>query len=160
MEEPKRNKSVSSKVTEQEYSQLKALAEASGLNLSEWCREALLSKLEAHPAEYNEQTILAELLGLRAILLNLLYRLSKGQPISGEEMRKVIDRADAQKSAKAQARLKARDNSTLLRTSPCSLQNAERRQDNGEPMGTEGQPGMAERQAGFDTHGADDGRRR
>jgi hypothetical protein len=62
-----RNKSIGTKVSDEEYGELEKLAEARGLTLSEWFRELVLAEMIAHPAE---QTILAEVLALRAIVLN------------------------------------------------------------------------------------------
>jgi RHS repeat-associated protein len=62
-----RNKSIGTKVSDEELSQLEKLAEARGLTLSEWLRELALAELIAHPAE---QIILAEILALRMLYLN------------------------------------------------------------------------------------------
>jgi hypothetical protein len=89
-----------------EYAQLEALASARGQTLSEWVRSVLLQQLAApngHDAA--EQTLLAEVVGLRTILLNLFFKLANGERITAEEMRAVIERADADKLKKAQARL-------------------------------------------------------
>lgn len=69
-----RNKSIGTKVSDEEYAQLEKLAEARGLTLSEWFRELALAELIAHPAE---QTILAEVLAARTILLNALYAIGR-----------------------------------------------------------------------------------
>ena len=95
-----RTKSISTKVTDEEYAQMEALA--GGQTISEWARDVLLK-----PAKPNvgEHTILAEVLALRTILLNALYRLSQGETLSGEEMQRLIERADQDKLRKAQERL-------------------------------------------------------
>jgi hypothetical protein len=97
-----RNKSIGTKVSDEEYTALEKLAEARGLTLSEWFRELVLAELIAHPAE---QIIVAEMLGLREILLNLLWHIVQGEKISEQEMREIIAQADAGKSKKAQERL-------------------------------------------------------
>jgi hypothetical protein len=61
-----RNKSIGTRVSDEEYAALEKLAEARGLTLSEWVREVLLEELIAHPAE---QVIVAEVLGLREMRL-------------------------------------------------------------------------------------------
>ena len=41
-----RTRSAGAKVTDEEYAQLEALAQARGVTLGEWCRDILLSQLE------------------------------------------------------------------------------------------------------------------
>jgi hypothetical protein len=48
---------------------------------------------------------MAELVALRAILLNVLFKLAKGQTLTAQEMRGLIDRADSDKLKKARERL-------------------------------------------------------
>jgi len=97
-----RNKSISSKVTEEEYSRLEALAETMGLSMSEWVRAILMERLERTTGNAREEALLAELLGLRTILLNVLFKVAKGERMTGEEMQAVIERADAGKRERAQ----------------------------------------------------------
>jgi len=42
---------------------------------------------------------------LRAILLNVLFKQANGQPLTAEEMQRLIDRADSDKLRKARERL-------------------------------------------------------
>ena len=103
---PLRTKSLGTKVSDGEYARLEALASARGQSISELIRSVLLEEIAApngHDAA--EQTLLAEVVGLRTILLNLFYKLANGERITAEEMRAVIERADADKLKKAQARL-------------------------------------------------------
>ena len=97
-----RNKSISSKVTGEEYSRLEALAETMGLSMSEWVRTILMERLERTTGKAREEALLAELLGLRTILLNVLFKVAKGERMTGEEMQAVIERADAGKKERAQ----------------------------------------------------------
>ncbi len=96
------NKSIGTRVSEEEYAALEELAEARGLTLGEWLRELALSELIERPAE---QVIVAEVLALRTILLNALCAIANGQPIPDEEMRQLIARADAEKARRAKERL-------------------------------------------------------
>ena len=97
-----RNKSIGTKVSDDEYAGLEKLAEARGLTLGEWLRELVLAELIAHPAE---QTILAEVLAVRTILLNALYAIGRDNGLTEEKMRSLIERADAEKLQKAQKAL-------------------------------------------------------
>jgi len=95
-----RTKSISTKVTEEEYAQFEALA--GDQTISEWVRDALLKAAKPSPAE---QTIVAELLALRMILMNILFTIANREPLTSTAMDDIIERADAGKSAKALERL-------------------------------------------------------
>jgi len=95
-----RAKSISTKVTEEEYAQFEALA--GGQTISEWARDVLL---KATKPNAGEQTVLAEVLALRTILLNVHFAVSQGQTLTAEDMRQLIERADQNKLSKAQERL-------------------------------------------------------
>jgi len=96
-----RTRSAGAKVTEEEYTQLEALAQTCGLTVGEWCRDVLLAQLAPSSATLPEKAILAELLGLRMIVINLLRALGTGEPLTAEKIKAVIDFADREKSATA-----------------------------------------------------------
>jgi len=95
-----RTKSISTKVTDEEYAQFEALA--SGQTISEWARDVLLNATKPNAPE---QTVLAEVLALRTILLNIHFAVSQGQTLNVQEMQQLIERADQNKLSKAQERL-------------------------------------------------------
>jgi hypothetical protein len=95
-----RTKSISTKVTDEEYAQFEALA--SEQTISEWARDVLLNATKPNAGE---QTVLAELLALRTILLNMHFAVSQGQTLTAEEMQQLIERADQNKLSKARQRL-------------------------------------------------------
>ncbi len=95
-----RTKSVSTKVTDEEYAQFEVLAGEQ--TISEWVRDVLL---KATKPNAGDQTVLAEVLALRTILLNLHFAVSQGQTLTGEEIRQLIERADQNKLSKARQRL-------------------------------------------------------
>jgi hypothetical protein len=92
-----RTKSISTKVTDEEYAQFEALA--GDQTISEWARDILL---KATKPNAGEQTVLAEVLALRTILLNIHFAVSQGQTLTAEEMQQLIKRADQNKLSKAQ----------------------------------------------------------
>jgi hypothetical protein len=92
-----RTRSAGAKVTDQEYAQLEALAQARGLTMGEWCREVLLQQLAPTAASLPEKVILTEVLGLRMIMINLLRALGSGEPLTTEKTQTVIDWADREK---------------------------------------------------------------
>jgi hypothetical protein len=104
---PLRNRSLGTKLTEVEYASVETAALRAGIGLSEWCRRAVLEHAECEPSDDLENILLAELLSLRAVLLNVLFRLSRGEPVSEEEMRRLIERADRDKHKRATAVLSA-----------------------------------------------------
>jgi hypothetical protein len=95
-----RTKSISTKVTDEEYAQFEA--SAGEQTISEWAREVLL---KATKPNASEQTVLAEVLALRTILLNVHFAVSQGRTLTDEEMHQLIERADQNKSSKARQRL-------------------------------------------------------
>src|SRR5260370_3095865 len=95
-----RTKSVSTKVSDEEYAQFEALAGEQ--TISEWARDVLL---KATKPNAGEQTVLAEVLALRTILLNIHFAISQGQTLTVEEMQQLIQRADQNKLSKAPQRL-------------------------------------------------------
>jgi hypothetical protein len=104
-----RRKSIGTKVSEEEYARLEELA--GGRAMSEWAREVLLRELDGRQARPADETVLAEVLALRTILLNLHFAVAKGEAITAEGMQAIIDRADASKERKASERLAAKPSS-------------------------------------------------
>ncbi|MGA3197054.1 MAG: hypothetical protein ABSD39_18820 [Terriglobales bacterium] len=107
---PLRTKTLGTKVSEEEFAQLEAAASERGLTLSEWCRETLLASVNGQGEKSadsgrTDQALMAELVALRAILLNVLFKLANGEKPTAEEMQRLIDRADSDKLKKARERL-------------------------------------------------------
>lgn len=94
-----RTKSISTKVTDDEYTQFEALAGEQ--TISEWTRNVLL---DATKPNAHVQTVLAEVLALRTILLNIHFAVSQGQTLTADEMQQLIERADRDKLSKARQR--------------------------------------------------------
>jgi hypothetical protein len=107
---PLRTKSIGFKVSEEEYAQLETAAQAEGRTLGEWCREVVLENASGQetkptgPGGAEAQALMAELVALRAILLNVLFKLANGEKPTAEEMQRLIDRADSDKLKKARER--------------------------------------------------------
>ena len=80
-----RTKSISTKVTEEEYTQFEALAGEQ--TISEWARDALMRAAKPSPAE---QTIMAEVLALRMILVNILAIIANREPLTDTNMDDII----------------------------------------------------------------------
>ena len=106
-----RNRTVGCKMTDSEYERLAAVAEGDGMTLGEWVREVLLERADGRKPSVIEETLLAEVLALRTILLNLHFTVAKGEAITAEGMQEIIERADAGKTKKAAERLAAKPRS-------------------------------------------------
>jgi hypothetical protein len=107
---PLRTKSIGFKVSEEEYAQLEEAARAGGFTLGEWCRQVVLEDASGEEIKptgtgAEAQALMAELVALRAILLNVLFKLANGEKPTAEEMQRLIDRADSDKLKKARERL-------------------------------------------------------
>jgi hypothetical protein len=100
---PLRTKSVSTKVSEEEFAVLEARARARKLTLSEWVRAELLEPDDGAA----DEVLLGEVLALRTILMNLLFSIGKGEPTTPEQMQALIERADKDKMRRAMERLTA-----------------------------------------------------
>jgi hypothetical protein len=105
-----RNRTVGSKVTESEYARLLGMAEHRGVTLGEWCREVLLARANGSQevtATAAEQALLAEVVALRTILLNALYKLAPQEDLTDRDLDRLIERADKDRFQRARQRLAA-----------------------------------------------------
>ncbi|PYU25975.1 MAG: hypothetical protein DMG30_03630 [Acidobacteria bacterium] len=106
-----RTRSVGARLTAAEYASLERQAEASGQSLSEWCREVMLASVNGQAPKNRQsvgtevQAVMAEIVALRTILLNVIYKQANGESLTAEEMQRLIERADADKLKKAADRL-------------------------------------------------------
>ena len=78
---PLRTKSIGFKVSEEEYAQLETSAQADGRTLGGWCREAILRGGASHAAH---DPALAEIIGVRLLLVNVLGPLAAGEKMTAE----------------------------------------------------------------------------
>ena len=85
---PLRTKSIGFKVSEEEYARLETAAQTSGQTLGEWCREAILR--EMRDPEMHDPA-LAEIVGVRLLLVNVLRPLATGERLAPEAFDKMLD---------------------------------------------------------------------
>ncbi|ACO34279.1 MULTISPECIES: hypothetical protein [Acidobacterium] len=83
-----RNTTRCLKLTEEEARLLDDVATAKGLARSEWMRDVILRELRSEPAS---DPSLAEILGVRLLLVNVLRPLAAGQSMSIEAFDKLLD---------------------------------------------------------------------
>jgi hypothetical protein len=87
---PLRTKSIGFKVSEEEYALLETAAQADGRTLGEWCREAILRGGSASDAERHDPA-LAEIIGVRLLLVNVLGPLAAGEKMTPERFNQLLD---------------------------------------------------------------------
>jgi hypothetical protein len=83
-----RNATVCLKLTQQEVRLLDQIATAKGMARSEWMRDVILRELRGDSA--NDPS-LAEILGVRLLLVNVLRPLAAGQRLTPEAFDKLLD---------------------------------------------------------------------
>ena len=93
-----RNATVCLKLTQQEVKLLDQLATAKGAARSEWMRDVILRELRG--ASANDPS-LAEILGVRLLLVNVLRPLAAGQRLTPEAFDKLLDEISEAKHALA-----------------------------------------------------------
>jgi hypothetical protein len=101
MKTPSRTRSVGTKVSAEEYTQLEACARDGQLSISEWSRQTLLAAANVVQGSPGEKAILAEVIGLRTIVANLIYAFTSEGKVTADQMRAFIERADGTKSKRA-----------------------------------------------------------
>jgi hypothetical protein len=101
-----RGRSIATRLTDAEYSEVESAAVGAGKKVAEWLREVALA--QARKAEgYTDPILLAEVLGMRGLMLNLFAKASEG-PLSAEDLRKLSTYADSVKDRKAEELLTQR----------------------------------------------------
>lgn len=96
-----RSKSIATRLTEAEFSEVEAAANSAGKKVAEWLREAALTQARTGGNAPTDPVLLAEILALRDLVLNLFAVASKG-PLSEETLRKISAYADSIKGQKAE----------------------------------------------------------
>ena len=93
-----RNTTVCLKLTQQEVQLLDQIATAKNMARSEWMRDVILRELRGDSA--NDPS-LAEILGVRLLLVNVLRPLAAGQRLTPEAFDKLLDEISEAKHALA-----------------------------------------------------------
>jgi hypothetical protein len=93
-------KSIATRLTEAEFDEIEAAASKEGKKVSEWLRDKALASVRAPDEEQTDTVLLAEIMGMRDLMLNLFAQASKG-PLSSEDMRKISAYADSIEEQKA-----------------------------------------------------------
>jgi hypothetical protein len=89
-----RTQSVGTKLTPQEEADVLSAAEDDGMVPSEWVRDLIMRELRTSSTA---DAMLAEVLGVRLLLVNVLRPLASGQKLSAEAFDKLLDDIGATK---------------------------------------------------------------
>ena len=101
--EAARGRSIATRLTDAEFGEVEAAAAIAGKKVGEWLREAALTQARGtHHDEQTDQILLAEMMGMRSLMLNLFARASEG-PLTTEDLRKMSAYSDSIKEQRAQA---------------------------------------------------------
>jgi len=99
--ETARARSVATRLTEAEFSEVEAAASGAGKKVAEWLREAALAQARSgQDDEELDRVLLAELMGMRSLMLNQFARASQG-PLSTEDIRKMSAYSESVKEQRA-----------------------------------------------------------
>jgi len=99
--ETARGRSIATRLTEAEFGEVEAAAVIAGKKVGEWLREAALAQARGTHHEQTDQILLAEMMGMRSLILNLFARASEG-PLTTEDLRKMSAYSDSIKEQRAQ----------------------------------------------------------
>jgi hypothetical protein len=89
-----RTQSIGTKLTPEEESDVLSASEKDGKVPSEWVRDLIMKELRTSSAA---DAMLAEVLGVRLLLVNVLRPLASGQKLSAEAFDKLLDDIGATK---------------------------------------------------------------
>ena len=107
-----RVKSIATRLTEAEFDEIEAAASKAGKKVSEWLRDTALTHSRAPQEEQTDTLLLAEIMGMRDLMLNLFAQASKG-PLRSEDIRKISAYADSIKEQKAREFLSKRRSQSI-----------------------------------------------
>ena len=100
-----RNKTVSTKLTEQECADAERAAAARGQWLSEWVRDVIARELKDQRAGFD---LICEIVGLQLLLMNVLAPLARGEKITADQFQTIVKSVQATKSKAAEEMLSRR----------------------------------------------------
>lgn len=95
-----RVKSIATRLTEAELSEVESAASKAGKKVSKWLRDAALAQIRGPKEKETDPVLLAEIVGMKSLMLNLFAKASIG-PLSVEDLRKMSAYADSVKEDKA-----------------------------------------------------------
>jgi hypothetical protein len=112
--ETSRARSIATRLTDTEFGEVEAAAANAGKKVAEWLREAALAHARAGQEE-TDPILLAEVMGMRSLMLNLFARASEG-PLTTEDLRKMSAYSDSIKEQRAKDYMEQRRRRNHLKT--------------------------------------------
>lgn len=94
---------------------MEAAVANAGKKVAEWLRDAALAHARAGQEEQTDPILLAEIMGMRSLMLNLFAKASQG-PLSTEDLRKMSAYSDSIKEQKADEFMTQRRRRNSLKT--------------------------------------------
>jgi hypothetical protein len=113
--ETSRARSIATRLTETEFGEVEAAVANAGKKVAEWLRDAALAHARAGQEEQTDPILLAEIMGMRSLMLNLFAKASQG-PLSTEDLRKMSAYSDSIKEQKADEFMTQRRRRNSLKT--------------------------------------------
>jgi hypothetical protein len=110
-----RARSIATRLTDTEFGEVEAAAATAGKKVAEWLREAALTHARDGQKEQTDPILLAEIMGMRNLMLNLFAKASQG-PLSVEDIRKMSAYSEYIKEQKAEEFLTQRHRRNGLKT--------------------------------------------
>jgi hypothetical protein len=98
--ETSRARSIATRLTDTEFGEVEAAAANAGKKVAEWLREAALAHARAGQEE-TDPILLAEIMGMRSLMLNLFARASEGV-LTTDDLRRMSAYSDSIKEQRAE----------------------------------------------------------
>ncbi len=86
-----RSTSIGTKLTETEFAQVEVAASSAGKTVGEWLRDAALVTIRTETNRGEYDIALAEVIGVRLLLVNVLRSVATGQTMCPEAFDKLLD---------------------------------------------------------------------
>jgi hypothetical protein len=99
----RRDVTVSTKITAEEFALISAASETAGRAIGEWMREVLLKEARSGSDSFGTEQLMTEIIGLQMFLTRVLSALASGERMSREQCQELM------RNVKANKRRAARD---------------------------------------------------
>ena len=86
----KRNITLNTKLTPAEYAEVERFCEAHGFGFGEWVRSLVLREIRSSNGPATSPSLLGEITGLRLLLINTMEPLLRGEKMSPEQFKAML----------------------------------------------------------------------
>lgn len=98
----RRDVTVSTKITAEEFALVSATSETAGRAIGEWMREVLLKEARSGSDSLNGEQLMTEIIGLQMFLTRVLSAVASGERMSREQCQELMRTVKANKRRAAQ----------------------------------------------------------